>query len=192
MAQDKDAVGGWLSIQQEFIADTRKAGYEIGSHHASTYERERIQEELSGNTAAYAFFHIKRSVATFFSSGFKMVNNEFTELGRPLFSATPWLTQHIYTHGISWDVIRHNGLAMSDAAFGALTMLLMPLTVIMAFLRNSAQRWALLFIFSMILVTALLAGPNGNARYRMPLQPYIFLLAFAAIAIIYNRIKKHS
>ncbi len=192
LAHDKDATSGWLAIHQEFIDQTREAGYEIGSHRASVYERERIQAELSGNTLPYAFFHIKRSVLTFLSSGFKMVNNEFAELNHPLFSATPWLIQHIYTHGISWDVLKNNSLALSDAAFGVLVMLLMPLTVIAAFLRKNAERWSLLFILSMILITAMLAGPNGNARYRMPLQPYIFLLAFAAIAIIYNRIKKHS
>ena len=119
-----------------------------------------------------------------------MVNNEFTELGYPLFSATPWLIQHIYTHGISWDVLKNNSLAMSDAAFGALATLLMPIAVTVAFIRKDPRRWTLLFIFGMILITALLAGPNGNARYRMPLQPYIFLLAFAAIAIVFHRVEK--
>jgi 4-amino-4-deoxy-L-arabinose transferase-like glycosyltransferase len=189
LAQKSESEEGWLSIQQKFITQTREAGYEIGSHRASEYERQQIKAELSGKIVSYVIFHLERSILTFVSSGIKMVNNEFTELGKPIFSATPWLVQQVYTHGFSWELIKNNFLAFFDAALMALFAVLTPIGIAVAIWRRDKMIWGLLLILGMILVSVLLAGPNGNARYRMPIQPYIFLLAFSSIYIIYQQIK---
>ncbi len=189
LAQNKGAEEGWLSINAEFVQRTNEAGYKIGSHRASDYESEQIQNELGGNRISYLAFHLKRSILTFVGSGIKMLNNELTELGKPIFSATPWLVQHVYTYGISFDLIKNNFLAFSDAGLMALVTILMPISVIVAIWRRDEKTLGLLLISSMIIITVLMAGPNGNARYRMPIQPYIFLLAFSSTYIIYHYLK---
>ncbi len=191
LAKDIEAQHGWLTITEKLMGETREAGYEIGSHKASTFESKQIQNELAGKKIAYLTFHLERSILTLVTSGIKMFNNELTELGRPFFSATPWLIQHIYSNGISLDLIKNNLLAFTDAGFMALVTILMPISVIVGIWRGDKQIWGLLLIFCMIIITVLLAGPNGNARYRMPIQPYIFLLSFSSLFILFQYIKNY-
>jgi glycosyltransferase involved in cell wall biosynthesis len=188
LAQDVEIQHGWLTITEKLMNETKAAGYEIGSHNASAFEAEQIQNELAGQKIAYLFFHLKRSVLTLVTSGIKMLNNELTELGQPLFTATPWIIQHVYTYGISFDLIKNNLLAFTDAGMMALVTLLMPIGVIVGIWRRDKRIWGLLLIFSMIIITVLLAGPIGNARYRMPIQPYIFMLAFLSLQIIFHHL----
>ena len=191
LAQNVEAEHGWLTITERLMNETKAAGYQIGSHRASSFESEQIQTELAGKKLAYLTFHLKRSILTLVTSGLKMFNNELTELGRPIFSATPWLIQHVYTYGISFALIKNNFLAFSDTGLMLLVNILLPISVIVVMWRRDKQIWGILLIFCMIIITVLLAGPNGNARYRMPIQPYIFLLAFLSLQIIFNSTKNY-
>ena len=189
LAKDVEAEHGWLTITEKLMNETKEAGYIIGSHYADNFEAEQIQNELDGKKIAYLTFHLERSILTLVTSGLKMLNNELAALGQPIFSATPWLIQHVYTYGISFDLIKNNLLAFLDAGLMALVTILMPISVIVGIWRRDKQMWGLILIFCMIIVTVLLAGPNGNARYRMPIQPYILLLAFSSAYIIFNYLK---
>ncbi len=189
LAKDIEAQHGWLTITEKLMNETKEAGYIIGSHNANEFESEQIKNQLEGKEIDYLTFHIKRSILTLVTSGVKMFNNELTEMGRPLFSATPWIIQHVYTYGISFDLIKNNLLAFTDAGLMALVTILMPICVIVGIWKRDPKIWGLLLIFSMIIITVLLAGPNGNARYRMPIQPYIFLLAISSAFIIFDFLK---
>lgn len=192
LAQREEAIEGWLPLAAQFMQETRATGHEPGSHRATAYESTKIHELLAEKYLSYSLFHIKRSILTLASSGLKMVNNEFSELGRPLFAATPWIVQYVYTHGISLDLIRNNAPTFGDALLSAGLAVLGPFGVLFYWMRRDPRFWGLMVLLGIIIVTALIAGPNGNARYRMPVQPYIFLLAFTAIATTWNRFRHTS
>jgi len=55
------------------------------------------------------------------------------------------------------------------------------------------RRKPIVWVFAFIIVyLALLAGPVSNIRYRMPVDPFILLLAVDGVLMLYSRFKAHA
>ena len=57
---------------------------------------------------------------------------------------------------------------------------------------NNAWDMPVLFIISFIALYAVLASPVGQHRYRVPIEPWLYLFAFESVRLLWHRFKKKT
>ena len=151
--------------------------------HADALEKVAI-EVIAEHPFAYAFFHLTTFVPFFTSSG---AQNYwfFAETLNPRFNPEPEPSLIQAIHPFSWPtlitVLKNHGWTLAENAFWGIITLLM----LVGLWRSKDRRLAWMF-FTLIFYFALVTGPMAHARYRMPVEPLILIIAFAGASHLWE------
>lgn len=146
---------------------------------------------LRSHLIDYGLFHLSRTVPFFFMSGFNVINavlaHEAPGLRSPLFpTENDNLTRRITSH--DWGAVLH---ALSTYWFTTLERLAWLAAILLAFAAPFFARGRncrILLVFAAIIITnILLISPVTQARYRFPVEPYIWVAAVYTGAALWKR-----
>ncbi|HEY4489349.1 MAG TPA: glycosyltransferase family 39 protein [Candidatus Paceibacterota bacterium] len=145
-------------------------------------------EVITEHPFSYAFFHATTFIPFFTSSG---AQNYwfFAQTLRPDFNPAPEPSLIQAIHPFSWTkltvVLENHGWTLLENAFwGAISLLML-----VGLWYSKDRRLAWMFL-TLIFYFALVTGPMAHARYRMPVEPLILMIAFSGVAFLSeNRVR---
>ena len=141
-------------------------------------------EVLLSNFGSYFLYHVTTSIPFFFASDIELGQYMYATAFNLSLTTTESAVQNL-TQG---DVATFLTKALTPWWRSAerlvwLAAWILSLYTIWKF-RYRLWPWAL---FAIIVYTALLAGPVSNARYRLPVEPFVYILAGSALSIMRHR-----
>jgi 4-amino-4-deoxy-L-arabinose transferase-like glycosyltransferase len=146
-----------------------------------------VKESIGGHLPSYIFFHFVKTVPFFFQSSILAAQGEYRG----------FLTEHGVAVAPAAPDVNVSGLLLSGQVGKAIKALVadpMPLiemmlwllvfviacvSVVVLLVKKSEAFPAALFFLALVGALALLTGPVSMPRYRMPAEPFLFLLAAA-------------
>lgn len=151
-----------------------------------------ISGGLSGNIARYAIFHIESTSKFFLSSSVRYV---VEQIEIPAFenwfgwsSASPDLLPTLI-HGhflVIAETLRTQMFITVDRA----VMIVLTLCAFASLLFVRRNYFYTLLFVAFLLYFAILTGPVSVPRYRLPVEPYLYLLAVSTIATLYSLLRR--
>ena len=151
-------------------------------------ERALTQKYLVAHPVEYAVFHIEKTVPFFVGSG----------IGTSL--SLVRISESIPDTNISGMIVRgdmHGAFAALTASplvfaeliFWVLISLCASVSLVVAWLWQRKEFAILVFLFAIVCLFALATGPVSSPRYRLPVEPFMFLGAFACLRVLYLRFR---
>lgn len=171
---------------QEALDIFRKRLYEINPHQSdlgtlrnAPYMRQVAFEHLAEDPLGYTWFHLIKSAPFFVSDGLRDIARRMELVGEQ-----PDIGGFILRGDIQGIVsfFKEHALAVVLLVFGVgfwgLVTLGMAVGIFLGKNLSSSGRRALYVSLGLVAVTILIAaGPNANARYRLSVSPFMFLVA---------------
>lgn len=127
-------------------------------------------EFIKNNFIKYTYFHVYKTTSFFFGSSLKMSTTIY---------------KSIFDKPISFNLFEKI-VFLSERVLWLLMFLLSILSIL-----NKKTRTFSIFCLFMILYFAILTGPVSYSRYRLPVEPYLFMVLPISIATIFDLFKKH-
>ena len=147
-----------------------------------------IGPALKGNIMHYALFHIESTSVFFLSSSVRYVIEQIeipaVQNSFGLSAASPNLLSSLIHGrlGLIIETLRTQAAFTVDRAL----MIIVTVSALLAIFIRKNRFYSLLFL-ALIFYFALLTGPVSVPRYRLPVEPYLFLLAFSTLTYLWRR-----
>ncbi len=161
---------------------------------AAPFLKGMIASNLSGNLVPYAIYHLESTSKFFLSSSVRYVVEQVEIPALQNWfgysSASPDLLSALM-HGkiaLVAQTVQGQFLITIDR----IVMIILTICAFAAlFIRRGDYFYTLLFI-ALLLYFALLTGPVSVPRYRLPIEPFMYLLSFSTIATVYTRVFRNN
>ncbi len=147
---------------------------------------------LKSNPALYAKLHVMSVATFFFSDGYRLLLSELGGYVAPLPNITKsiaerqWRALATYFSANPFSAL----LFAVGSAFWGLVALLAAASPFFAW-RTGERRvlFSTLFFIGLMVYFALLTGPVAQARYRIVIEPFLFVLMAYSLSILFKKVK---
>lgn len=140
---------------------------------------------LKGNIISYSEYHIVKTIPVFLSPGLRNVEVSLNDIfGAKVFDFSTANMTNLLLHGKFAEFfgeLKRSFLITAEMIF----LFLVSICAIIAFARKRT-RTAVFFFWIIILYFSLLTGPAAYARFRLPIAPFLFLLAVFGATIVWR------
>ncbi len=147
-------------------------------------EKAVVRAAILSQPFAYARYHVLSTAPFFFGTSIGTLYLELHDLG--ILSGSPQMY-----HTPTESLVRGDYAGVIQSIFSNIPILLERLVWLFAWLSLFAASWiyrrSRLIVFvlgtiALVGILALIAGPVANPRYRIPIEPFLFLIAMDVVA----------
>ncbi len=165
----------------------------LGVHHDFVYsdaERALIFEYMEGKWVSYAFFHAFKTIPFFVSSSVSAAHLALYQQG--VFTGEPPKDANMSAailardFGALAEATRENPVDVIEQVLWLCVWTLAALAILLV---PRSLRPLAVFFWVIALAFAALTGPISMPPYRMPAEPFIFILASVAVQQLYRRFR---
>ncbi|MDZ4227548.1 MAG: glycosyltransferase family 39 protein [Patescibacteria group bacterium] len=185
----------------EFVSSLKERLGESDSLKLRSFEyaaREKaiVGEYLAGSVPQYAFFHIVKTIPFFLGSGIDTMQRELFANG--ILEGEPPPAINISSMLLSGDIggvaqeARAHPFVTLERIYWLFVILLGAFYGAWHLFREREKLPAALLFAAITVVLAILTGPVSAPRYRMPVEPFLLLLAAAGATLLYAKVKRSN
>jgi 4-amino-4-deoxy-L-arabinose transferase-like glycosyltransferase len=188
--------GSEYDIQDRFATELGTSNaYALGQFSYEAREAAIIRAELAHRWFAYGLYHLAASIKLFGDSSIDYGRWQLTVYGfmpTPPPGAGSW---SMLLAGHWQEAIAHlftNIPKVIERLYWLVIIIAAGYTFVIALIKRSQSSWFSLCAVLIIVVSAIVAGPlSDDPRYRLPLEPFLLLLAAPAVVMLINKVRHH-
>lgn len=151
-----------------------------------------VKESVLGHLPAYVMFHLIKTIPFFFQSSIQMAQGEYrgflSEHGVSIEEQTPDINvTELLLSGHPGPAIKAlvaDPIPLIEMLFWLGVFVAACASVVILYVQRSAALAAALWMLALVGTFAILTGPVSMPRYRMPTEPFLFLLASASVMVV--------
>ena len=168
--------------------------FQLRSFEYEQAESALLEKYLGPHLFSYGMFHVVKTIPFFVGSSISDTQRELINMR--LLDSPQTTAVNVSGLALSGNIgavvgeLRAHPFETTERALWLLSCIAIGVYILYTFFRRSRYIAEALLFAALIAVLALIIGPIAQTRYRIPAEPFIFLLTFEAVRQAYLKITK--